>query len=97
MRGTAVLICCALLLGCGREPERQPVPGVSSTTTTAPLAAPPTPPRPPSEPPTSTVPAAAIVTPEDARRVLEEHKIDPGHVSDEIGDHMRHRFDPPAR
>jgi len=73
-------------------------PAASSTTTVPSAPAPTAPPTTlPPEPPTSTVPAVGIVTPEDARRVLEEHRIDPGRVSGEVGEHMRHRFDAPAR
>jgi hypothetical protein len=80
----------ALALGCGDAPESPaPTPTPStrpaapSTTTTIPTA------------PTSTT-VAPPTTPDDARRILEQHGIDPDRLSKDIAEQMRHRFDPPA-
>jgi hypothetical protein len=58
-------------------------PAAPSTTTTIPTA------------PTSTT-VAPPTTPDDARRILEQHGIDPDRLSKDIAEHMRHRFDAPA-
>jgi pyruvate/2-oxoglutarate dehydrogenase complex dihydrolipoamide acyltransferase (E2) component len=84
----ATTLALLLTAGCGGGSE-SPAP---ATTTTAPrpsTTAAPTTLSPTTTPPT-TLPAAT--TPEEARRILQEHGIDPDELSKQLGEQMRQRF-----
>jgi len=84
----ATTFALLLVVGCSGGSEST----VPATTTTAPrpstTAAPTT--VPPTTTPPSTLPAAT--TPEEARRILQEHGINPDELSKQIGEQMRQRF-----
>lgn len=92
----ALAVCGAvtLLLACGTEPESRspapPPPSTARSVTTSTASAPP----PPTAAPTTTVPPAALDTPEDARRFLEERGVDPAELSREAAEQMRRRLHP---
>ena len=81
----------ALVLGCGdgTEPRQTAAttvppstrPALPSSTTTVPGM---------TVPPTTLAPPA---TPEDGRRILEQHGVDPDELSKDIGEQLRRRFE----
>jgi pyruvate/2-oxoglutarate dehydrogenase complex dihydrolipoamide acyltransferase (E2) component len=77
-----------LIAGCGGGSEST----APATTTTAPRSS--TTAAPTTLPPTTTPPTTlpAVTNPEDARRILQEHGIDPDELSKQIGEQMRQRF-----
>ena len=82
----AIVFLSAIALGCGgSEP---PAPTTTTSTSRPPTVAPTT--LPPAATAPSTLPA--VQTPEEARRVLQEHGIDPDKLSEQIGEQMRQRF-----
>ena len=88
MRVATTVAALLLFASCGGSESPNP----ATTTTTArpsPTAAPTTlPPAPTTSP--STLPAAT--SPEEARRILQEHGINPDELSKQIGEQMRKRF-----
>jgi pyruvate/2-oxoglutarate dehydrogenase complex dihydrolipoamide acyltransferase (E2) component len=83
----ATALALVLVAACGGSESTAP-----TTTTTAPppsTTATPTTVSPTTTPPT-TLPAAT--NPEDARRILQQHGIDPDELSKQIGEQMRRRF-----
>ena len=85
----------ALATGCGDAPERA-APATTLPPATLPAAPLPTTTLPAAPAPPATVGAPA--NPDEARRILEQHGIDPDRLSRDIGEQMRRRFEPqPAR
>ena len=84
----ATTLAILLAAGCGGGSE----PTAPATTTTAPR--PSTTAAPTTLPPTTTPPTTlpAVTNPEDARRILQEHGINPDELSKQIGEQMRKRF-----
>jgi pyruvate/2-oxoglutarate dehydrogenase complex dihydrolipoamide acyltransferase (E2) component len=76
--GTLALL---LVAGCGGGSGPT---APATTTTVAPTTSPST------AAPTTTLPA--VTTPEDQRRILQEHGIDPDELQKQIGEQMRRRF-----
>jgi len=88
-RATACVLLLAL--GCSSEPASRDVPTTAPTSTTATTAPPVTTTSPPAAP-TTTLPVPANA--DEARRLLEQQRIDPADLSHEVGEHMRRRFRP---
>jgi hypothetical protein len=92
MAGIAAGCILALTLGCGGEPESHApatVVPASTTSTSVRLVS-----TTVATSSSTTTPLPAPANADEARRLLERQGVDPAELSREIGEHMRHRFEP---